>query len=53
MNKTDQAAHRRKKGRQGGRPVPHDAELCNGRNTVTRLINSWRQWSGIATRYDK
>ncbi|SEM65523.1 Transposase DDE domain-containing protein, partial [Streptacidiphilus jiangxiensis] len=37
--KTDQAANRRKKGRAGGRPVGHDAELYKERNTVERLIN--------------
>ncbi len=51
--KADQAANRKKKGRQGGRPVSHDAELCKGRNTVERLINKLKAWRGIATRYDK
>ncbi|BCL25100.1 IS5 family transposase [Streptomyces tuirus] len=51
--KADQAANRKKKGRQGGRPVAHDAELYKGRNTVERLINKLKAWRGIATRYDK
>ncbi|MFF2167318.1 IS5 family transposase [Streptomyces sp. NPDC058175] len=51
--KADQAANRRKKGRQGGRPVSHDAELYKDRNTVERLINKLKAWRGIATRYDK
>ena len=37
--KKDQAANRKKKGRRGGRPVTHDAELYKERNTVERLIN--------------
>jgi transposase len=51
--KADQAANRKKKGRQDGRPVSHDAELYKGRNTVERLINKLKAWRGIATRYDK
>lgn len=51
--KTDQAANRKKKGRQGGRPVSHDAVLYKGRNTVERCINKIKAWRGLATRYDK
>ncbi len=51
--KADQAAHRKKKGHRGGRPVSHDAELYRDRNTVERLINKLKAWRGIATRYDK
>lgn len=51
--KRDQAANRKKKGRQGGRPVTHDAGLYKERNTVERLINQLKAWRGIATRYDK
>lgn len=51
--KKDQAANRKKKGRWGGRPVTHDAELYKERNTVERLINKLKAWRGIATRYDK
>jgi transposase len=51
--KVDQAANRKKKGRAGGRPVRHDAELYKERNTVERLINRLKAWRGIATRYDK
>lgn len=35
----DRAVNQKKKGRQGGRPLSHDAELCKARNTVERLIN--------------
>jgi transposase len=51
--KKDQAANRKKKGRQGGRPLTHDAELYKDRNTIERLINRLKAWRGIATRYDK
>ncbi len=51
--KKDQAANRKKKGRRGGRPVTHDAELYKDRNAVERLINRLKAWRGIATRYDK
>lgn len=51
--KRDQAANRKKKGTQGGRPVSHDADLYKERNTVERLINKLKAWRGIATRYDK
>lgn len=51
--KKDQAANRKKKGSQGGRPVRHDADLYKERNTVERLINRLKDWRGIATRFDK
>ncbi|MDH6544138.1 IS5 family transposase [Streptomyces sp. SPB4] len=51
--KRDQAANRKKKGSEGGRPVSHDADLYKDRNTVERLINKLKAWRGIATRYDK
>ncbi len=51
--KKDQAANRKKKGSQGGRPVSHDADLYKERNTVERQINKLKAWRGIATRYDK
>jgi transposase len=51
--KTDQAAHRKNKGRRGGRPVSYDTELYRDRNTVERCINKIKAWRGLATRYDK
>jgi transposase len=51
--KADQAANRKKKGRAGGRPVSHDAILYKDRNTVERTINKFKEWRGLATRYDK
>ncbi|MFL1431382.1 MULTISPECIES: transposase, partial [unclassified Nocardiopsis] len=51
--KADQAANRKRKGSAGGRPVGHDAELYKDRNTVERTINKFKEWRGLATRYDK
>jgi transposase len=51
--KADQAANRHKKGSAGGRPVGHDATLYKDRNTVERAINKFKEWRGLATRYDK
>ncbi|TWF92234.1 DDE family transposase [Streptomyces brevispora] len=51
--KKDQVANRRKKGRSGGRPVSHDTTLYQDRNTVERAINRFKEWRGLATRYDK
>lgn len=51
--KVDQAANRKKRGSQGGRPISHDAELYKDRNTVERGINKIKEWRGLATRYDK
>ena len=47
--KKDQAAHRKRRGRLGGRSISHDAELYKERNTVERLINRMKDWRGIAT----
>jgi len=51
--KVDQAAHRKKRGSRGGRPVGYDVALYKDRNTVERCINKIKDWRGIATRYDK
>lgn len=51
--KADQAAHRKKKGSAGGRPVSHDTERYKDRHTVERLINKRKAWRGVATQYDR
>ncbi len=51
--KADQAAHRKKRGRAGGRPVAFDADLYKERNTVERCINKIKVWRGLAMRSDK
>lgn len=49
----DQQRHRKRRGRRGGRPVSYDRHLYKRRNTVERAINLFKNWRGIATRYDK
>ncbi len=51
--KTDQAAHRRRRGSAGGRPPGFDPDRYARRNTIERGFGQLKQWRGIATRYDK
>jgi transposase len=51
--RSDQIARRKAKGSHGGRPPAFDAELYALRNTVERSFNRFKQWRGLATRYDK
>lgn len=54
---SDQARHRRNRGRAGGRaggrPHAFDAAAYKGRNVVERSFNRIKDWRGLATRYDK
>ena len=50
---SDQAAHRKRRGRAGGRPPASDVDAYKGRNVVERSFNAIKQWRGLATRYDK
>ncbi len=49
----DQLRHRRNKGSRGGRPVGFDAGDYKNRNVVERAFNHFKNWRGLATRYDK
>jgi transposase len=49
----DQVGHRRRRGSRGGRPVSFDRDQYKGRNVVERSFNQFKQWRGLATRYDK
>lgn len=49
----DQAGHRKRRGSDGGRPPAFDAEDYKKRNTIERAFNIFKQWRGLATRYDK
>ena len=49
----NQIGHRTRRGQCGGRPVTFDAEIYKTRNTVERSFNLFKQWRGLATRYDK
>ena len=50
---SDQIAHRLRKGSRGGRPVNFDAHDYKHRNVVERAFNHFKNWRGLATRYDK
>jgi len=50
---SDQVGHRLKKGSRGGRPVNFDAHDYKNRNVVERAFNHFKNWRGLATRYDK
>ncbi len=50
---SDQQGHRKRRGRDGGRPVTYDRDAYRGRNVVERGFNLLKQWRGLATRYDK
>jgi transposase len=49
----DQIAHRKNKGRRGGRPVSYDVEDYKNRNVVERFFNRMKNWRALASRYDK
>ena len=51
--KSDQIAHRTKRGSRGGRPPRFDADLYRDSNVVERAFNRLKGWRGVATRYDK
>lgn len=50
---SDQRGHRQRRGQAGGRPPKFDVEAYKQRNTVERAFNVFKQWRGLATRYDK
>jgi putative transposase len=49
----DQKGNRKRRGNRGGRPPAFDSEDYKNRNTVERSFNVFKQWRGIATRFDK
>lgn len=50
---SDQVGHRKRRASKGGRPVSDDTEAHRGRNVVERSFNVFKQWRGLATRYDE
>jgi transposase len=51
--KADQIAHRKNRGSIGGRPPGFDSVAYKNRNVVERAVNVFKNWRGLATRYDK
>jgi transposase len=51
--RSDQVANRKRRGRNGGRTIGLDQEAYKRRNVVERSFNTFKQWRGLATRYDK
>lgn len=50
---SNQKANRTRRGQAGGRPPTFNTETYQKRNTVERAFNLFKQWRGLATRYDK
>jgi len=50
---SDQKANRKRRGHAGGRPPAFNADTYKKRNTIERGFNIFKQWRGLATRYDK
>ena len=51
--KSDQIAHRARRGSRGGRPPLFDAQRYKDRNVVERCFNRLKQYRALATRYAK
>ena len=51
--RSDQQAHRTRRGSSGGRPPSFDSADYTQRNTVERAISKLKQFRAGATRYDK
>ena len=51
--RAEQKGHRLRRAAARGRPISYDRERYNDRNSVERCYERFKQWRGLATRYDK
>jgi transposase len=51
--RSDQQAHRTRRGPAGGRPPTYNPTIYKRRNVVERCFQRFKQYRAIATRYDK
>ena len=51
--RSDQVANRKRRGQAGGRPPTFGKVSNKCRNVIERCFEVFKQWRGIATRYDK
>nr|WP_022887438.1 transposase [Glaciibacter superstes] len=51
--RSDHVANRKRLGVKGGRPPGLDKEAYKRPNVIERCFEAFKQWRGIATRYDK
>ena len=51
--RSNQEANRKRRGSKGGSPVGLDKEAYKRRNVVERSFNVFKQWRGLAARYDQ
>ena len=49
---SDQIANRQRRGSRDGRPVGFDTQKYKSRNVIERSFNTYKNWRGLATRYD-
>ena len=51
--RSDQVANRERRGQAGGRPPTFDKVSYQRRNAIERCFEVFKQWRGIATRFDE
>jgi transposase len=51
--KSDHIANRKRLGVKGDRPPSFNVDAYKRRNVIERCFEQFKQWRGIATRYDK
>lgn len=51
--RSDQIAHRKRRGSRGGRPPEFDRHTYTRRNVIERAFNKAKHWRAAAARFDK